>query len=380
MVIPEARGVTLRVVQAGFHADAHRRGAEALLHAWPTLQDVAIAAAHSGVDVTVVQRAHADETVNRGAVTFHFVDDASRASTRMLERIRSLEPDVVHVQGLSSPRAVRQLERAVPDARLMAQDHGSVVPTGARAIAWRWAHHPLAGVTFTSREQAVPWKRAKILHSDLPVYEVLESSSHFLPGDRAEARAKTQMSGSPCFLWTGRLDANKDPLLVLAAFARVAERLPDARLWCCYGDAPLLAQVRACVAASPVLTERVVLLGTRPHAELELRFRATDFFVQASHREGSGYSIIEALACGATPLVTDIPAARAIVAGAGSLTPVDDVSTFADALVEWGQRDVALLRVAARARFDDALSFEVVGRQLRAAYDALATAPRAQQP
>jgi glycosyltransferase involved in cell wall biosynthesis len=114
-----------------------------------------------------------------------------------------------------------------------------------------------------------------------------------------------------------------------------------------------------------------VLLGGRPHHELELRFRAADFFVQASHREGSGYSVIEALACGTTPLVTDIPAVRKIVGDVGSLTPVDDAPALTEAMVAWAARDRASLRRAARARFESALTFDVLGKELRAAYATL---------
>ena len=125
------------------------------------------------------------------------------------------------------------------------------------------------------------------------------------------------------------------------------------------------------IASSPILSERVVLLGNRPHAELELRYRAADFFVQTSHREGSGYSLIEALACGTTPLVTDIPATRAIVGMVGSLTPVGDAAALRDAIIAWSAQDRAALRASARARFNAALTFDVIGQQLRVAYAAL---------
>ena len=367
--------MTVRVVQVSFHADAGRRSAETLLSVWPTLPAVALAASRAGVTVTVVQRAHRDEIVVRQGVDFHFVNDVARAADRVIERVHALAPDVIHVQGLNDPRGVRQLFRRVPGVPLLVQDHGAEVPTGWRAHAWRWAHRSLAGVTFTAREQASPWKRAKVLRADLPVFEVLESSSEFTVGDRREAQRRTQMFGDPCVLWTGRLDANKDPLTMLAAFEWAAVRLPAARLWCCYGDAPLLDAVQRRIAASAVLTERVVLLGTRPHEELEHRFRAADFFVQMSHRESSGYSLIEALACGTTPLVTDISSARRIVGEAGSLSPVGDARSLAEAMVTWASRDASSLRAAARAQFDAALSFDVVGRQLRHAYESVRTEP-----
>ena len=113
---------------------------------------------------------------------------------------------------------------------------------------------------------------------------------------------------------------------------------------------------------------------------MELRFRATDFYLQTSHREGSGYSLIEALACGATPLVTDIPAARKIVGDAGSLTPVNDSRALGDAIVAWAARDQALLRRDARARFENALTFDAIGHDLRAAYESICRPERSEGP
>jgi glycosyltransferase involved in cell wall biosynthesis len=105
---------------------------------------------------------------------------------------------------------------------------------------------------------------------------------------------------------------------------------------------------------------------------MELRFRAADFYLQTSHREGSGFSLLEALACGATPLVTDIPATRQIIGTVGSLTSVGDSRSLGDAIVAWAARDRPMLRRATRARFDAALTFDAIGRQLRGAYETLA--------
>jgi glycosyltransferase involved in cell wall biosynthesis len=362
----------LRVVQVSFHLDVERRDGESLLQAWPTLPAIATAVARANVDVAVVQRSHRRETLERAGVPYHFVDEPRRTPARVLERVAALKPDVVHAHGLTFPRAVRSLSRAVPGVPLLVQDHGSVPPAGWRARAWRWAYRSLAGVAFTAREQATPWKHAKILHADLPVFEVLEGSSHFTPGDRRAARDTTNMFGAPCLLWTSRLNVNKDPLTMLAGVEQASRTLPGLRLWCCFGEAPLLDVVKQRIARSPVLAERVVLLGARPHEELELRFRAADFYLQTSHREGSGYSLVEALACGATPLATDIPATRQIVGAVGSLTPTGDARSLGDAIVAWAARDQPLLRRTARARFDEALTFDAIGRQLRGAYETLA--------
>src|SRR5262249_21622846 len=135
----------LRVVQVSFHADHQRRGAESLLEAWPTLTAVATSVARAGVDVAIVQAAHADGTVPHEGIAFHFVNDTKPRRARVTQRVVSLSPDVVHVQGLHHGRAVRALARATRAAPLLVQDHGNIEPRGWRRTALRWAFRPIHG-------------------------------------------------------------------------------------------------------------------------------------------------------------------------------------------------------------------------------------------
>ena len=96
------------------------------------------------------------------------------------------------------------------------------------------------------------------------------------------------------------------------AVAEASETLPLLQLFCCFGKAPLLAEVERCIAADRRLRDRVHLLGKVAHARIELLMQGADLFVLGSHHEGSGCSLIEALACGLSPLVTDIPSYRAL--------------------------------------------------------------------
>jgi glycosyltransferase involved in cell wall biosynthesis len=374
----------LRVVHVGFDAGIHNVEPAQLLDSWPTLTAVAAACARAGVRVDVVQAADRDELIERNGVMFHFVREATRAPRRVagipiprnprrvIRLVQSLAPDVVHVNGLNNPMAVRHLIGATRGTPVLVQDHGTIEPRGWRRVAWRWAYAPVDAVAFTAKEQARPFVEAGVLSDAVRVFEILESSSTFRPGDRDASRATMGMSGDPCMLWTGRLDTNKDPLSALDAFEVAAAELPAARLYCCFGAAPLLDDVKQRVANSSLLSERVTLVGRRPRAEMEHWFRGADFFVQASHREGSGYSLIEALACGTTPLVTDIPPFRRMVGSAGSVSPVGDSRALGEAMVSWSARDRDSLRIAARTRFDQALTFDVIGRDLHAAYEQLA--------
>jgi glycosyltransferase involved in cell wall biosynthesis len=110
------------------------------------------------------------------------------------------------------------------------------------------------------------------------------------------------------------------------------------------------------------------LLGKVKHAQVQRLMQAADLFVSGSHAEGSGYALLEALACGVAPVVTDIPSFRALTdeGRIGALWPRGNPARLADALIRTATATPSKHDV--RAWFESALSFEAVGRQWQAAY------------
>ena len=212
-----------------------------------------------------------------------------------------------------SCRALRSCSRTTPIGRRTSGAGVTGVAESRRRMVSAFA---LANRHASSRA-------ADLLPPHVEVFEIPESTSRFTPGDRAAARAATGLSGDPCVLWVGHLDRNKDPLTVLAGVAAALEELPQLQLWCCFGTAPLFDEVRACIDADARLRERVHLLGRVPHEQVETLMRAADLFVLGSHREGSSFSLIEALATGLTPVVSDIPSLRTLTSNGavGALWP-----------------------------------------------------------
>jgi len=360
----------LHVAQIGFFEDPLGRAPERLLEDWPTLVDVAECASRAGVRVSVVQACVHERSVHRNGVDYHFAPWRAGSWAALL---RELEPDLFHVHGLDFPDRTLGLAALAPDVPILLQDHASRPPRVWRRSSHRRCAPLLGGVAFCAREQALPFIRRGLLRG-VTIYEVPESTSRFEPGDRLEARRATQVDGDPLVLWVGHLDRNKDPLVVLDGVARAARVLEHLRLYCCFGEAPLLGDVRDRIAADPALRRRAHLLGRVSHGQVELLMRAADLFVLGSHREGSGYALIEALACGLTPVVTDIPSFRALTGrgAVGALWPTGDARALCGALVSMASRLDAQTRAVVRAHFERELSFEAVGAKLRGIYEELA--------
>lgn len=373
------------VLQVSPFIPREEREPRALLDDWWSLRDVARAASSAGCRVTVLQAASTEAQFELHDARFVFVATSSGSKLRtygglwtsripheLFRRARQIQADVIHFHSLSFPRHLRHLRKGLSDVPVLVQDHADRPPPRWRAFLHRWSLDGVAGVTFTAREQAQAFRKARALPPAIPVFPVPESSSSFRPGDVEAARSASGLHGDPCLVWLGNLSPVKDPLAVLEALSRAADSLPDVHLWCFYREAPLLGEARSRIARDPSLAGRVHLMGRVPHDQVEIRLQAADFLVQGSRREGSGYAVIEALACGTTPLVTDIPSFRAITGGGavGALSPVGDAGAMAEALTRWAARDRKTLRRRAREHFDEHLSFESLGFRLRAAYEA----------
>jgi glycosyltransferase involved in cell wall biosynthesis len=369
--------VSLHVLQISFFVDQARRAPAELLSEWHALADVAAAARAGGVRVTVIQASLIEQTLERDGVTFHFLAPAPgeplTRSARFAELLGELRPDVFHVHGLNFAREVVGLRGLAPQVPILLQDHADRPPRFWRRGRFRLGLGQADALAFCSRLQAQVFGRAGLLRAKVRIFEIPESTSDFTPGPRDVARAATGVSGDPALLWVGHLDANKDPLCVLEGVARAVPRLPGLQLWCCHGNAPLLDAVRRRIAADDALRTRVHLLGRVPHARVQELMRAADLFVLGSHREGCNFSVIEAMASGLAPVVTDIPSMRVLTAdgAVGALWSRGDPDSLVSALTRAAAGDAAERRARTRAHFETQLSRAALGRRLAAAYHSL---------
>ncbi len=366
----------MHVAQISFFRDPSRTATD-ILRDWWVLVDCAEMVARTGASVSVIQACSESQAVTRNGVSYHFLGPGPGAagmvrSPAFAELLRKLQADVFHVNGLGFAAETRMLAQLAPATPIFIQDHADSVPRPWRRPALRRGLAVAAGISFCALEQAGPFVSAGLLDPQAALFEIPECSTRFTPGDRDRARRATAVHGDPAVLWVGHLNANKDPLTVLSGVSRAVKHLPDIQLWCCFGVAPLLAQVKARIDRDPLLRGRVHLLGKVPHARIEQLMRAADLFVLASRNEGSGCSLIEALACGLPPVVTGIPSFRALTSGGsvGTVWPCGDADALCGSLVALSRRPRTASREAVRAHFERELSFQAVGAKLVAGYEA----------
>lgn len=370
--------MTLHVAQINFHPAPEGLSLAQTMAQWPSLVDIAQAAASAGTRVSVVQVAARAEHLRRDGIDYHFVA-ADRAgiterARRIADLLREKDVSVAHVHSLAAANEAHALARELPQLRILLQDHADRAPARWQRARWRRWYGAAHGVAFTAPELARSYVAAGLFAPTMRVFVIPESTSRFTPGSLAQARADIGVHGDPCVAWVGHLQTGKDPLTVLDGIAQASESLPDLQLWCAFGSAPLLAQVQRRIARDGRLRERVHLMGKLPHERVQSLMRAADVFVSGSHAESCGYALLEALACGVVPVVTDIPSFRALAGDVAHLWPHGDADALAQQLVRAAAERPS--REAIRAHFDRELSLEALGRRWADAYAQLALAPQ----
>jgi glycosyltransferase involved in cell wall biosynthesis len=218
------------------------------------------------------------------------------------------------VQGLVFPLQVLLLKLFLnKDCIVLAQHHGErPFKNRVKKTLQAYADKAINGYLFTATGNAEMWVNADIIANKAKCHQVLEAATFFTRIDKAEAIKTTGMDGSVNFLWVGRLNENKDPITVLNAFGIYASKNPGVRLYMIYQDGKLLPEVVSIIKESAALANSITLVGKTEHSELPNWYSAADYLLSGSHREGSGYALIEAMACGCVPVVTDIPPFKAI--------------------------------------------------------------------
>jgi glycosyltransferase involved in cell wall biosynthesis len=364
--------------------DAAEPQPEELLVRDPSVGVWAAAVARAGGGpVAVVRRSRHEARLRVGEVDYWFVADGGLpevppwfGAAPVVEAVRALAPEVVHVDGMVYPLQVRLFRtRLPPDVALLVQDHGGIHADSPGFQRWLWRRFFAFGLSaadgflFAAADLAQPWLRAGIISPQQTIHVALESSTDLaalppVPGGPVA-------TGRPAVLWVARLDANKDPLTVLTGFERAARALAAAELTMVFGTDDLLPAVRERIASSALLRPRVHLLGRIEQRMLAGLYATADLFVLGSHHESCGYALLEALAFGVTPVVTDIPPFRALTDDGriGALFPVGNATLLAKALVKLGHADLASRREGIRGHFARALSWPAVGNRAAGIYE-----------
>jgi 1,2-diacylglycerol 3-alpha-glucosyltransferase len=161
--------------------------------------------------------------------------------------------------------------------------------------------------------------------SDISYVSVGADVDRFCPvADRAPLRTELDIPEEALvLLYVGRLTHQKNLFSLVDAFAQLKGRLGQAMLLVA-GSGELSRLLDDRVRRKKVNDVR--LLGFVPNEELRMFCACADFFVMSSKYEGQPVALLEAMAAGLPPIVSDIPVMKQLVeeSGAGIVVDFDD--------------------------------------------------------
>ncbi len=340
----------------------------------------------SNVRVTVIQRYDKSAYLEKNGVSYYFVKDRLHGDPRYFrlaisftKQVRNLiaenKVDVVHA---SNPMAISSnylLGKFVKDVPIIVQDHGTLVSKSRslknrlKIFLLRKSLQKIFGLIFSSPGLERDWVEMKLINNK-DCFFIMENSSHFEYEERRKNRALTQLNGEPVLLSVGNLDTNKDPMTVLRAFVEVNKLHPKAKLYLIYRSATIEGEVRQFIEKND-LQEFVFLLGSKVRSEMRKYYNSADFIISASHKEGSGYSVIEGMSCGLIPILTNIPSFVDLTNNGeyGALYEVGDSKMLTKRIIELLNQPIEKQRTEVLSRFKSHFSFDAMANNALKVYN-----------
>jgi glycosyltransferase involved in cell wall biosynthesis len=294
-----------------------------------------------------------------------------RTFKKAIGLIRSLQPDVVHVNHVLDSFYFSMAARRC-NVPVIATLHSTSVPS----LKYRILQAPLSRVAarFVAVSDAV--KTASCGYLGLPpdkvevIYSGIDTRNH--GGGDPDLRHELGINAEvPVLINVGRLHPVKNQILLIPLAERVLEEHPKAELLI-VGHGGEWESLKRAWEQSPARCQ-IHLLGQR--SDVRELLKVADVYVSASTSEGFSVATLEAMAAGLPIVATDIAASReAVPPEAGTLVPVGDIDAAAGAITQLLSDPERRLAMGEHARQVAVETFDVraAARALRELYASVA--------
>jgi len=333
-----------------------------------------------GIKVFVFYRFHHDAVLERNGISYHFIKDNLGANPKKWQACRKYnqavtkiigehEIDLIQAHNPFSALCHRHLQSINKTIPYLVQDHSGLVRLKNEKLLRHFLKN-IDGIQLSAPGMEKPWIEKKIFSNE-QTHPVMEASCEW----RLDKKLLQQYNPTnvPRFLWVGNLNVNKDPLLVLNAMAEYKMHNPNFRLQMIFRENQYEDLVKSFITENN-LVQQVDLIGSVPRERLYLQMHQNDYFIAASHKEGSGYAMMEAMACGLMPITTRIPSFIELTKNAsiGFLYPTGDVESLSKILLGLPRSKVEFAEKKKTVEFfDKHFSYEAIAKRMKFIYKEL---------
>ena len=264
-----------------------------------------------GVDIFHIMGSDENKIVSTDVGSLHLIKDTNRTSVfshsrqfykMVAKRLDQLNPSMVIYHGLADGLS-HYIQYIYTDSKWISliQDHGNTYSRKFKMC--RPLFKQFDGVLFNSLGQGEEWIKNRVFERN-QIHYIPEGTSNFKINHQDRLVKLKQKNITQC-LWIGNLDENKDPITIIRAIGRLKE-IFDIHLNMIFRKDQLIKEVRNEIE-SRKLEDVITLIGTVNHEDLEQYYIDSHFILAGSAKEGSGYSVMEAMSCGVVPILTKIP-------------------------------------------------------------------------
>lgn len=222
----------------------------------------------------------------------------------MLKKVMGSGADIVHIHGIGFFSDFLSLTKPIHKKPIVLSTHGGIFHTKA--------HSRLKAFYFNNWEKFIAKgfdAVAACSKNDFALFKKISKKIvliengmdyKFFSGARNRAKPNT-------FIYVGRISKNKRVDNLIEAIAIVRRKIPNVKLTIAGEDFEnLLPNLKQLVAAKNLQKNVQFATGKFSPEEVRAFYAGNEFFVSASQYEGFGISAIEAMACGAIPLLNNI--------------------------------------------------------------------------
>lgn len=249
--------------------------------------------------------------------------------------IKSFKPDIVHTHMVHANILTRLIRLITPMQKLICTAHSSNEGGALRMLSYRITDS-LANLTTNVSNTAViafEAKHAVPKNSMLTVYNGV-NFDNFAYDPEAKATIVKELNLSvdtKIILAVGRFSAPKNYYNLLNAINFIKEQSSISFVLLIAGDGELRDEIEQSIKALDI-SDNVILLGRRH--DVPTLMSACDVFVLSSDYEGLPTVLIEALACQAQIVSTDVSGAHEILDVYGKIVPTKDPTSLSNSIRE----------------------------------------------
>lgn len=247
--------------------------------------------------------------------------------------VRDFEPDIIHTHMVHANILTRLVRLVTPMSKLICTAHNSNEGGVVRTFSYRVTDRLANLTTNVSHTAVAAFEAAHAVpkNSMLTVYNGVDFTNFVYSSGAKETIVKelNLPFNAKIILAVGRFNAQKNYFNLLNAISIVKKQLNMPFVLLVAGDGELRGEIEQLIDTLNI-NDNVILLGRRN--DVPILTSACDLFVLSSDYEGLPTVLIEALACQAQVVATDVSGVHEIIDTYGKIVPIRNPIALANAI------------------------------------------------